>query len=52
MAIIYDKETGKYYGVAAEAKRIGVCITMLSDYLHGRRNSTRIAKLVKIKEVK
>jgi transcriptional regulator with XRE-family HTH domain len=49
MAVIHDKETGKYYGVAAEAKRIGVSITFLSDFLHGRRSSPKLKKLVRIK---
>lgn len=51
MAVIHDKETGKFHGVANEAKRIGVSITFLSDYLHGRRTSPKLKKIVRIKEV-
>ncbi len=49
MAVIHDKETKKLYGVAEEARRIGVSTTFLSDYLHGRRNSPKLKKLVRIK---
>jgi len=50
MAVIRDKETGKFYGVSREAARIGVSVTFLSDWLHERRTSPKLKKLVKIKE--
>ena len=52
MAIILDKETGKYYGVSSEARRLGVSMVHLSAVLHGHRKSKRLTKRIHIKEVK
>lgn len=49
MAVIYDKETDKYYGVAEEARRLGVSFTQLSEVLKGNRISKRLMDRVEIK---
>ena len=50
--ILFEKETGTFFGVSREAKRLGVSIVHLSAVLHGRRKSNRLMARVKIKEVK
>lgn len=51
MAVIFEKETGKYYGVSREARRLGVTMVHLSAVLNGKRESKRLMKKVQIKEV-
>ncbi len=52
MAVIYDKSTGKYYGVEAEAKRLKVSTGHLSLVLRGLRQSKSLMKRIQIKVVK
>jgi hypothetical protein len=52
MALIYDKESGSWYGVRKEAERLKVSQGHLSMVLNGKRQSKRLMKRVKIKEVK
>lgn len=51
MAIIYDRKNNKYYAAAAEARRLGITQVHLSQVLTGKRQSKRIMKAVRIREV-
>jgi hypothetical protein len=50
MAVIYDRTTGRYYGMAAEAKRLGVTLPHLSQVLRGIRDSKSLKRRIRIKE--
>jgi hypothetical protein len=52
MAVIYDEEADKYYGVAEEARRLNVSFTQLSEVLKGNRISKRLTSRVEIKVAK
>jgi uncharacterized C2H2 Zn-finger protein len=51
MAIIRDTKTGKLYGVATEARRLGVSKPHLWLVVNGKRKSKSLMKRVRIKEV-
>jgi hypothetical protein len=51
MAVIFEKETGRYYGVAREARRLGVTQVHLSGVLSGKRESKKLMKRIQIKKV-
>lgn len=53
MAVIYDKQRNKWYGVADEAKKLGVTSGHLHQCLTGKRKAGKeLAKKIVIKEVK
>ncbi len=51
MAIIRNLKSGKLYGVAEEARRLGCSRPHLWMVVRGQRQSKKLMKLVKIKDV-
>jgi hypothetical protein len=52
MAVIYDPQTGKWYGISDEAKRLGISRFTLDQILKGKRKAGRsLARKIRIREV-
>lgn len=52
MAVIYDRERNKWYGVADEAKKLGISSGHLHQCLSGKRApGKKLAKKIVVKEV-